>query len=128
LDPASRTLVPMIPGLRPECARALSSRYAIDHEIGRGGMSVVYLATDLRHQRPVAIKVLHPAAASAIGKLRFLREIQTVAGLAHPNILPLHDSGEAAGALFYVMPFVEGRSLRELLEAQHLLPVDVALG
>src|SRR5213593_1081132 len=81
---------------------ALTARYALERELGHGGMATVYLARDLRHGRLVAIKVLRPEIAAALGPERFLREIQIAAQLAHPHILPLHDSGEAAGSLFYV--------------------------
>ena len=90
----------------------LAGRYAIEREIGRGGMATVYLADDLRHGRKVAVKLLRPELASALGAERFLREIEIAARLNHPHILPLYDSGEADGRLFYVMPFVEGESLR----------------
>ena len=103
---------------------ALASRYVLEREIGRGGMGRVYLANDVRHGRPVAIKVLPPDIATAISTQRFLREIDIAARLTHPNILPLHDSGEAAGRLFYVMPFVEGRTLSELLGERGPLPFD----
>ena len=106
---------------------ALADRYRIERELGRGGMATVYLAEDLKHHRRVAIKVLDPEVASAIGPERFLREIETVAGLTHPHILPLHDSGVADGLLFYVMPFVEGESLRDRLSREKQLPVDDAL-
>ena len=108
-------------------SRALSDRYAIGPEIGSGGMATVYLAEDLRHHRKVALKVLGPELGSAIGPERFLREIETAANLTHPHILPLHDSGEADGFLYYVMPFVEGESLRALLERERQLPVDDAV-
>ncbi len=87
---------------------AVSSRYRIEREVGSGGMAVVFLAEDLRHRRRVALKVLRPDLASEIGPGRFLREIETVARLTHPHILPIHDSGEASGFLYYVMPYVEG--------------------
>ena len=106
---------------------ALADRYRIERELGRGGMATVYLAEDLKHHRRVAIKVLDPEVAAAIGPERFLREIQTVAGLTHPHILPLHDSGVADGLLFYVMPFVEGESLRDRLTREKQLPVEDAL-
>jgi len=102
---------------------ALADRYALEREIGAGGMATVYLAQDLRHDRPVALKVLKPELASAIGPERFLREIKTTARLTHPHILPLLDSGEAAGLLFYVTPYVEGESLRDRLEREGELPV-----
>src|SRR2546427_10267710 len=94
---------------------ALAERYAIERELGQGGMAVVFLARDLKHRRAVAIKVLRPELAMALGADRFLGEIETVAALAHPHILPLYDSGEAAGFLYYVMPYVEGESLRDRL-------------
>src|SRR5678809_619450 len=94
-------------------ALALADRYRIEREIGTGGMATVYLARDLRHDRDVAIKVLHPDLAAALGADRFLAEIKTTAKLQHPHILPLLDSGEADGLLFYVMPFVAGESLRD---------------
>jgi len=107
--------------------RALADRYAIERELGQGGMATVYLAEDLRHHRKVAIKVLRPELAAAMGPDRFLREIEIAAQLAHPNILPLLDSGEAHGTLFYVMPYVEGESLRDRLEREKQLPLDDAL-
>jgi len=91
---------------------ALADRYAIEREVGRGGMATVFRAQDLKHRRPVAIKVLKPELAAALGGQRFLREIEIAAGLSHPHILPLYDSGDAAGLLYYVMPFVEGETLR----------------
>src|SRR5437867_13066471 len=87
-------------------------------------MATVYLARDLRHGRPVAIKVLKPDLAAALGPERFLREIEIAAGLNHPHILPLHDSGEAGGFLYYVMPFVEGESLRGRLNRERQLPLE----
>jgi serine/threonine-protein kinase len=107
--------------------QALADRYRIERQLGAGGMAVVYLAHDVRHDRKVAVKVLRPELVAAIGPERFLREIRLTANLQHPHILPLHDSGEAAGLLFYVMPFVEGESLRDRLEREHQLPVDQAL-
>ena len=106
---------------------ALADRYRIERELGRGGMATVYLAEDLKHHRRVAIKVLDPEVASAIGPERFLREIETVAGLTHPHILPLHDSGVADGLLFYVMPFVDGESLRDRLTREKQLSLEDAL-
>jgi len=106
---------------------ALTGRYTIERELGRGGMATVYLAHDLRHDRPVALKVLRPELGAAIGPERFLREIQIAARLTHPNILPLHDSGEAHGCLYYVMPYVEGESLRDRLSREKQLPLDDAL-
>ena len=92
--------------------RALASQYRIERELGRGGMATVYLAQDLKHDRQVAIKVLDPELTAAIGPERFLREVKTVARLTHPHILPVHDSGNADEFLYYVMPYVEGESLR----------------
>ena len=106
---------------------ALSERYAITRVLGRGGMATVYLAEDLRHHRNVAVKVLEPDLAQAIGSSRFLREIEIAARLTHPNILPLHDSGEADGLLYYVMPYIEGESLRERLTREKQLPVEEAV-
>ncbi len=106
---------------------ALSDRYGIQRELGRGGMATVYLATDLKHDREVAIKVLHPDLAESLGPERFDREIKFAAKLQHPNILGLFDSGEADGLLYYVMPFVYGESLRERLDRDHMLPVDFAV-
>src|SRR5512141_1940365 len=102
---------------------AFSDNYTIDRELGRGGMSTVYLAQDAKHERLVALKVLHPELAATVGADRFLREIEIAAQLHHPHIPPLYDSGEAAGFLFYVMPFEEGHSLREKLEREGELPV-----
>lgn len=106
---------------------ALAERYAVGDVLGRGGMATVYAAEDLRHRRPVAIKVLDPQLGAALGAERFLREIQVTANLHHPHILPLHDSGEADGCLYYVMPLVEGESLRERLARERQLPVDEAV-
>src|SRR5438046_2735263 len=106
---------------------ALADRYAIDRELGHGGTATVYLAQDLKHGRAVAIKVLRPELAAALGAERFLREIEIAARLTHPHILPLHDSGEAGGFLYYVMPFVEGESLRDRLNREPQLPVEEAV-
>ncbi|HSE28296.1 MAG TPA: serine/threonine-protein kinase, partial [Gemmatimonadales bacterium] len=106
---------------------ALAGRYDLERELGAGGMATVYLARDLRHDRRVAVKVLRSDLAAALGRDRFLREIRTVAALSHPNILPLHDSGEAAGTLYYVMPLATGESLRERLARASQLPFDEAL-
>jgi serine/threonine protein kinase/Flp pilus assembly protein TadD len=106
---------------------SLTNAYTIDRELGRGGMATVYLAQDCKHDRVVALKVLHPDLAASLGPDRFLREIKLAARLNHPHILPLHDSGEADGFLYYVMPYVEGESLRERLDRERLLPVDEAV-
>ncbi len=106
---------------------ALPNHYVIDRELGRGGMALVYLARDTRHDRFVALKTLRPEIAIALGRERFLREIKLSARLQHPNILPVFDSGDAGGTLFYVMPFVEGESLRDRLDREPQLPVDDAL-
>src|SRR5256885_2350638 len=106
---------------------ALADRYGIDRELGHGGMATVYLAQDLKHGRSVAIKVLRRELAAALGAERFLREIEIAARLTHPHILPLHDSGEAGGFLYYVMPFVQGESLRDRLNREPQLPVEEAV-
>jgi len=99
----------------------------IDRELGRGGMAVVYLARDLKHDRDVALKVLRPELGRSIGTDRFLREIRIEASLQHPHILPLHDSGEADGLLYYSMPFVEGESLRERINREEQLTIEGAV-
>ncbi|MGH7523507.1 MAG: serine/threonine-protein kinase, partial [Gemmatimonadales bacterium] len=106
---------------------ALSGRYAIERELGQGGMATVYLATDIKHHRKVAIKVLREDLAASMGAARFLREIEIAAQLQHPNILPLLDSGEAEGFLYYVMPYVTGQSLRERIGREGELPVHEAV-
>ncbi len=106
---------------------ALAGRYRIEREIGRGGMATVYLAEDLKHHRHVALKVLAADFAAELGSERFLREIDIASQLDHPHILPLYDSGEAAGCLFYVMPYVEGGTLRDRLRKERQLPVEDAL-
>ncbi|MGH7518793.1 MAG: protein kinase domain-containing protein [Gemmatimonadales bacterium] len=103
-------------------AAALGDRYRIERELGQGGMATVYLAEDLKHRRRVAVKVLRPDLTQSLGPTRFLREIEIAAQLAHPHILPLHDSGEAGGLLYYVMPFIEGESLRQRLARDGALP------
>jgi serine/threonine-protein kinase len=115
---------------------ALAGRYAIDREIGRGGMATVYLARDVRHDRRVALKVLLPELAAVIGPERFLTEIRVTAHLQHPNLLPLFESGEVRARdpergdgpsfLYYVMPFVDGESLRARLDRETQLPVEEA--
>jgi len=110
-----------------DVAAALSGRYTIERELGAGGMATVYLARDVKHDRKVAVKVLHPDLAAALGAERFLAEIRTTANLQHPHILALHDSGEADGFLFYVMPFIDGESLRDRLTRERQLPIGDAL-
>ncbi|HET7296434.1 MAG TPA: serine/threonine-protein kinase [Gemmatimonadales bacterium] len=106
---------------------ALADRYAVERELGRGGMATVFLAEDRKHRRPVAIKVLHAELSAALGAERFLREIEIAARLQHPHILPLYDSGSAAGFLYYVMPYVEGESLRDRLTREQQLSLEDAL-
>src|SRR3982751_6003984 len=104
---------------------ALTGRYTIERELGEGGMATVYLAHDIKHRRKVALKVLKPELGAVLGVERFLSEIQVTAHLQHPNLLPLFDSGESAnGCLYYVMPFVEGESLRQRLDREKQLPVE----
>ena len=110
-----------------ELSAALSGRYVVEREIGRGGMAVVYLARDTKHDRLVAVKVLNPELGAMLGAERFLAEIRTTATLQHPNLLPLFDSGEAGGLLYYVMPYLEGESLRARLEREGQLPVEDAV-
>src|SRR5919202_684766 len=106
---------------------ALAGQYAIGRVLGRGGMATVYEAVGVRHHRRVAIKVLDPELGAVLGAERFLREIRVTAGLHHPHILPLHDSGESSGCLYYVMPLVDGESLRERLTRERQLGVDEAV-
>ncbi len=106
---------------------ALEGRYAIERELGEGGMATVYLADDLKHERKVALKVLKPELAAVVGAERFLAEIKTTANLKHPHILPLFDSGEADSFLFYVMPYMEGETLRDRIDREKQLPVDEAV-
>jgi eukaryotic-like serine/threonine-protein kinase len=125
---------PRLPGMvnhvhatLPRLTAALADRYRVERELGAGGMATVYLAHDLRHERDVAIKVLHPDLGAALGAERFLSEIKTTAKLQHPHILPLLDSGAADGLLYYVMPYVRGETLRARLERERQLPVDDAV-
>src|SRR5262245_33393045 len=108
-------------------ANALQDRYRLERELGAGGMATVYLAHDFRHGRPVAVKVLHPELSAVLGGDRFVSEIRTTAQLQHPHILPLFDSGEAGGNLFYVMPLMEGETLRSRLAREKQLPVADAV-
>ena len=105
-------------------ATALADRYRIGRELGAGGMATVYLAEDLKHKRQVAVKVLRPELAAILGAERFVQEIETTANLQHPNILPLYDSGEADSFLYYVMPYIEGESLRDKLNREKQLGVE----
>src|SRR5438132_13637207 len=108
-------------------APGVAERYTIEPELGGGGMATVYRAWDRKHERPVAVKGLRRAIAAVLGPERFLREIRLAAALQHPHILPLHDSGAANEYLYYVMPYVEGESLRQRLERERQLPVEEAL-
>jgi serine/threonine protein kinase len=106
---------------------ALSGRYRIERELGEGGMASVHLAEDLKHERKVAVKVLKPELAAVLGAERFVTEIKTTASLQHPHILPLFDSGEADGFLYYVMPYIEGETLRDRLDRETQLGVEEAV-
>src|SRR5512143_3810032 len=108
-------------------AAGLRDRYVLERELGRGGMATVYLAQDVRHERPVALKVLLPELAASLGPDRFQREIKLAARLQHPHILTVYDSGEAAGQLWFTMPYVEGESLRDRLRRERQLGVEDAL-
>jgi serine/threonine-protein kinase len=108
-------------------AEALAARYSLEREVARGGMATVYLARDLRHGRSVALKVMHASLADALDSRRFVREIEIAASLAHPLIVPLYESGDAGGVLYYTMPYVEGESLYERLQRERQLPLDDAL-
>ncbi len=117
-----------MPGVTEQLKTALADRYVIEREVGAGGMATVYLAHDVKHNRKVALKVLRPELAAVIGAERFLKEIEVTANLQHPHILPLHDSGEADSFLYYVMPYVEGETLREKLQQEKQLAVEEAVG
>lgn len=106
---------------------ALADRYELEEELGAGGMAIVFLARDIKHDRQVALKVFRPELAASLGSERFLREIRIAAKLSHPHILPLYDSGEAAGFLYYIMPLVEGESLGDRIEREKMLPIEDAL-
>jgi serine/threonine-protein kinase len=112
---------------REVLAKALGDRYSLERELGRGGMATVYLAHDTQQPDPVAIKVMHPNLADALDSKRFRREMGIAASLAHPLIVPLHDSGSAGGVLYYIMPYVEGESLYERLQRERRLPLEDAL-
>jgi TolB-like protein/Tfp pilus assembly protein PilF len=115
------------PELRALLQDALAERYALERELGRGGMATVYLAQDLKHDRPVALKVLHPELAASLGPERFLREIKLAARLQHPHIMTVLDSGESAGHLWFTMPYIEGESLRDRLTRERQLPIADAV-
>src|SRR6266545_2601184 len=117
----------LVPLADSPLAEALSDRYTLERELGRGGMATVYLARDLKHDRAVALKVLHPELAATVGSERFLREIRFSARLQHPHILTVLDSGEAAGQLWFTMPYVEGESLRDRLQREQQIGVEDAL-
>src|SRR6266550_7668884 len=119
---------PMAPPLDPIASlrAALTGHYEIEREIGQGAFATVYLARDLKHERKVAVKVLHADPSSETGELRFIREIRLLARLQHPNILPLHDSGHVEELLYYVMPYVSGETLRERIDREKQLPLDAA--
>ena len=106
---------------------ALADRYRIESRLGEGGMATVYLAHDLKHDRKVAVKVLRPELAAVLGAERFVKEIKTTANLQHPHILPLFDSGEADSFLYYVMPFIDGETLRDKLNRETQLGIDEAV-
>jgi serine/threonine-protein kinase len=116
-----------MPETSPRLTKALASRYRLERELGSGGMATVYLAEDVKHHRKVAVKVLKPELAATLGAERFSKEIETVAGFQHPHILPLLDSGHVGGFLYYVMPYVEGESLRDRLARQGELPIHDAV-
>ena len=113
--------------LLEQLTAALGERYRVERELGHGGMAIVFLAQDLKHRRRVAIKLLKPELSAVLGSERFLREIEIAAALQHPHILPLYDSGQAGGLLYYVMPFAEGESFRQRLAREQQLPIDSAL-
>src|SRR3989440_6275089 len=122
-----RTHIPPMIRHHERLAEALADRYRLERPLGQGGMATVYLAHDLKHSRKVAVKVLRSDFGTAIGAERFLREIEIAAALNHPHILAVHDSGEAAGLLYYVTPYVEGKTLRDRLQRDTRLPVEEAL-
>src|SRR6476620_10121483 len=116
-----------MPEVLAKLREALAGRYEIERELGRGGMATVYLARDVQHDRPVAVKVLHPDLAASLGAERFEREIKLAARLQHPHILGVFDSGNADGRLWFTMPFVEGESLRDKLAREGQLPIAEAI-
>src|SRR5207342_3032106 len=116
-----------MPELLAKLQDSLAGRYEIERELGRGGMATVYLARDLQHERPVALKVLHPELAASLGAERFQREIRLAAKLQHPHILGVYDSGNADGNLWFTMPYVDGESLRDRMTREKQLPVAEAV-
>ena len=120
-------MLPAMTDMLSRLQKALEDRYRVQRKLGEGGMATVYLADDLKHERRVALKVLKPELAAVVGADRFLTEIKTTAQLSHPHVLPLFDSGEADGFLFYVMPYVEGETLRDWLDREQQLPVKTAV-
>ncbi len=116
-----------MPEITARLSTALADRYRIERHLGEGGMATVYLAEDLKHKRKVAVKVLRPELAAVLGAERFVQEITTTANLQHPHILPLHDSGDADGFLYYVMPYIEGETLRDKLNRESQLSIDEAV-
>ncbi len=116
-----------MPEITSRLSTALADRYRIERHLGAGGMATVYLAEDLKHKRKVAVKVLRPELAAVLGAERFVQEITTTASLQHPNILPLFDSGEADGFLYYVMPYIEGETLRDKLNRETQLGIEEAV-
>jgi serine/threonine protein kinase len=116
-----------MPDLLAKLRDSLAGRYVIERELGRGGMAVVYLARDIQHERPVALKVLHPELAASIGAERFAREIRLAAKLQHPHILGVYDSGSVDEYLWFTMPFVDGESLRDRLTREGQLTVNDAV-
>jgi serine/threonine-protein kinase len=116
-----------MPEITQQLKTALADRYVIEQELGAGGMATVYLAHDVKHNRKVALKVLRPELAAVIGAERFLKEIEVTANLQHPHILPLHDSGEADTFLYYVMPYVEGETLRDTIDREKQLSINDAV-
>ncbi len=117
----------MMPEITARLSTALADRYKIERHLGEGGMATVYLAEDLKHDRKVAVKVLRPELAAVLGAERFVKEIETTANLQHPHILPLFDSGEADSFLYYVMPFIDGETLRDKLNRETQLGIDEAV-
>src|ERR1043166_8583715 len=122
-----RSRCAIVTGLMERLSATLASRYRLERELGQGGMARVFLAHDLKYEREVAVKVLRPDLAAEVGAARFLREIQIAARLHHPHILPLYDSDQAGGLVYYVMPYIEGETLRTRLLRERQLPVGDAI-